>query len=339
MKAQASGFLIGGSLLALSMMPQSLNWHLDYTHTSGQLLNPNLLVSTIFRNQQPIGLYSHRGHAAITLTLTLLLCCLSWRWRWFPTRVMVPMITLLAIGLWLSQTRMAVVALMAGFVYLFRIFRSRRPNHSNYYWGLILMLLLGLVVVGVMSGDRHLADLSWLKQITSDRIHLWQIALRGIPQRWLLGWGFDGFGIAYPYIAGDAVVNGVGDVAKITVANLGDSSFEYWDQMGTLHLAALPSNKAHNWILDTALSTGVLGLFTQVGLWTVATRSTLQSPYSGVEVIGLAYGLFTLMWFECAQFTHIAWWAMGLGMVSESVGGKRWGWNSGWDYGDRKPEG
>ncbi|MGB3691464.1 MAG: hypothetical protein WA865_22275 [Spirulinaceae cyanobacterium] len=57
----------GGVILAIAIFPQAINWQIDYTATTGQLLKDNILVSTIFRNQQPIGFYSHRGHAAIVL--------------------------------------------------------------------------------------------------------------------------------------------------------------------------------------------------------------------------------------------------------------------------------
>lgn len=63
-RSQLQGLVIGGVILAISIFPQTINWRIDYTATSGQLLRDNILASTIFQNQQPIGLYSHRGHAS-----------------------------------------------------------------------------------------------------------------------------------------------------------------------------------------------------------------------------------------------------------------------------------
>lgn len=62
-RSQLQGLIIGGVILALSIFPQVINWRIDYTATSGQLFQSHILASTIFKNHQPIGLYSHRGHA------------------------------------------------------------------------------------------------------------------------------------------------------------------------------------------------------------------------------------------------------------------------------------
>jgi hypothetical protein len=39
-----------------------------------------------------------------------------------------------------------------------------------------------------------------IKQVMSSRSPMWELSARGIKKRPLFGWGFDGFGIAYPYI-------------------------------------------------------------------------------------------------------------------------------------------
>lgn len=39
---------------------------------------------------------------------------------------------------------------------------------------------------------------------------------------------------------------------------------------------------------------------------------------SGIEALVVAYIVFTLTWFECAQFTHIAWWVLSLSGGEES---------------------
>jgi hypothetical protein len=41
-----------------------------------------------------------------------------------------------------------------------------------------------------------------------------------------------------------------------------------------------------------------------------------KSPVRTIEAVPLAYLAFTLTWFECAQFTHLAWWALSLWGVS-----------------------
>ncbi|MEA5550835.1 hypothetical protein VB713_07580 [Anabaena cylindrica UHCC 0172] len=42
-------------------------------------------------------------------------------------------------------------------------------------------------------------------------------------------------------------------------------------------------------------------------------------PYRGIEAVVIVYLAFTLTWFECAQFTHLAWWALSCnGNVAEN---------------------
>ena len=79
---QVNGLIIGGVILALSIFPQVINWTIDYTATSGQLFRDNILASTIFQTQQPIGLYSHRGHAAFVLAAVAVLAVTSWQKGW-----------------------------------------------------------------------------------------------------------------------------------------------------------------------------------------------------------------------------------------------------------------
>ncbi|WP_017745922.1 hypothetical protein [Scytonema hofmannii] len=81
-RSQLTGLVIGGVVLALSIFSQALNWKIDYTATSGQLLRDNILASTIFQNQQPIGLYSHRGHASFVLAATAVMTLVGWQWQW-----------------------------------------------------------------------------------------------------------------------------------------------------------------------------------------------------------------------------------------------------------------
>jgi hypothetical protein len=57
----------------------------------------------------------------------------------------------------------------------------------------------------------------------------------------------------------------------------------------------------------------VLGLC----LWLV-----VKSPYRGIETLVVVYLVFTFTWFECAQFTHIVWWALsffGISSVREKI--------------------
>ncbi|WP_407883977.1 hypothetical protein [Scytonema sp. NUACC26] len=80
-RSQLQGLVIGSVILAISIFPQAINWKIDYTVTSGQILRENILASTIFQNQQPIGLYSHRGHASFVLAATAVMTLVGWQWQ------------------------------------------------------------------------------------------------------------------------------------------------------------------------------------------------------------------------------------------------------------------
>ena len=178
---------------------------------------------------------------------------------------------------------------------------------------LFCTLLVSLLFISTISANRQIEALNQfnfskttlaLKNVSSDRVILWEQAFRGINKRPLLGWGFDGFGIAYPYITN---LEGTP-----TVIRLGHFSFDYLDGNGELHTKRLPTYKAHNLILDTTLSTGILGLLTYLGLLGLSLYRVITSPYRGIEAVAVGYFVFTFTWFECAQFSHLVWWGLSL---------------------------
>ncbi|MEH2253848.1 O-antigen ligase family protein [Nostoc sp.] len=118
-------------------------------------------------------------------------------------------------------------------------------------------------------------NLPLIKQITSDRVYLWHMANYRISLRPLLGWGMDGFGTAYCYMRPGK---------KITkVIRLGDFSFDYQDESGEIKTAQLPTTKAHNLILDTTLSVGLLGMASYLALLGWCLWQVIKSPYRGIE--------------------------------------------------------
>jgi hypothetical protein len=73
LSSQLQGLLIGGIIVAISTIPQIIDWRIDDTATMGQIIRPDVNASSIFQGQQPIALYSHRGHAAIALATIAIL--------------------------------------------------------------------------------------------------------------------------------------------------------------------------------------------------------------------------------------------------------------------------
>jgi O-antigen ligase len=308
LRSQFHGLLIGGVILALSIFPQVVNWRIDYTVTTGQLLQDNVLRSMIVQGHQPIGLYSHRGHAAFVLAAIATLVIVGWKWRWLSLQLMTVILLPILTALLLTQTRMGILAILIASMYLLG---------RKHYRVLILATLVCLLTVGIATSTRQIAalhnyDLSpqqvLIKTLTSDREYLWSQSWRGIVRRPLLGWGSDGFGVAYPYI--------VDRHYTPQVLRLGHLSYDYVSKDGQRLTRLMLTNKAHNLFLDTILSVGVLGLLAYTALIGFYFWQCIKSPYRGIEAVAIVYLAFTLTWFECAQYTHIAWWALSLGGVN-----------------------
>ncbi|WP_333143896.1 MULTISPECIES: O-antigen ligase family protein [unclassified Microcoleus] len=141
-----------------------------------------------------------------------------------------------------------------------------------------------------------------MAQVMSSRSPLWEISVRGIQKRPLFGWGFNGFGIAYPFVA---TPNKVPEIV-----NLGQFSYDYIAPNGQVRTEKIPSYKAHNWILDTAISTGILGLIAAVALWGYCLKCAIVSLNTDLSAVAIGYLTFILPWFECAQYAQVLWLAL-----------------------------
>ena len=248
--SQFQGLLIGGTILSLSIFPQIIDWRIDYTATMGQIIRADVNASSIFQGQQPIGLYSHRGHAAIVLTLIAITAILGWFGRFTATKLTALTLILTVPALLLTSTRSAILALMVASAYLLR---------GKYYKIVAGIALIGVIALGIMTVTR---PLDWSQpsnaQIMSSRSPMWELSVRAIKKRPLFGWGFDGFGIAYPYIRNPQVTP--------IVVNLGEFTYDYINIKGEISTREIPTYKAHNWILDTTVLVGILGLQAGIAL-------------------------------------------------------------------------
>jgi O-antigen ligase len=276
-----------------------IDWRIDYTATMGKLIREDVLASSIFQGQQPIGLYSHRGHAAIVLALTAITAIVGWFWRFTSTKLTAITLILTVPALLLTSTRSAIVALIVGCAYLLG---------RQYYKILTGMALISAIAVGIMTLNR---PLNWQKpsieQVMSSRSPMWQLAARGIKKRPLFGWGFDGLGIAYPYIRNPQVTP--------RVVNLNEFTYDYINIKGEISTREIPTYKAHNWILDTTVSVGILGLIASIALWGYYLSLALQSSIRGIAAVAIAYLVFAVTWFDCAQYAHIVWWTLSFAGV------------------------
>ncbi|MEG4802220.1 O-antigen ligase family protein [Microcoleus sp. ARI1-B5] len=300
--SQLKGLLIGGIILSLSIFPQIIDWRIDYTATMGQIIRADVNASSIFQGQQPIGLYSHRGHAAIVLALIAITAIVGWFWRFTTTKLTAITLILTVPALLLTSTRSAILAWMLASVYLLR---------GKYYKILVAIVPIAIIAIGIMTVSR---PLDWSKptiaQIMSSRSPIWTLSARGIKKRPLFGWGFNGLGIAYPYIRNPQLTP--------IVVNLDEFTYDYINIKGEISTLEIPTYKAHNWILDTTLSVGILGLLAGIALWGYYVCLAVNSSVRGIEAVAIAYLIFTLTWFDCAQYAHIAWWTMSLAAVKSA---------------------
>ena len=128
--SQFQGLLIGGIILSLSIFPQIIDWHIDYTATMGQIIRADVNASSIFQGQQPIGLYSHRGHAAIVLALIVITAIVGWFWRFTTTKLTAITLILTVPALLLTSTRSAILGLICECIFAER---QILQNYCSYY--------------------------------------------------------------------------------------------------------------------------------------------------------------------------------------------------------------
>lgn len=277
-KYQLQGLVIGGVILGLSIFPQMLDWHIDYTLTSGQLFKSHILKSMIYREQQPIGLYSHRGFASFTLAAIAIIALVGWRWKWLNKKFVKITLIVIIPALLLTETRAGLLALVVAASYLLG---SRSVSERRKHYKLILTgAIASILIITAFSQSRNVGDDSIISKFTSNRNYLWEISITRIKMR-PFGWGFDGFEIAYPHLPD-----------------------------GTSKTLPITATKAHNLFIDSALSVGIIGLAVYLGLIGFCLWCMLQSPYRDVGAVAIAYLIFTFTWYESAQYTHIFWWSL-----------------------------
>lgn len=327
---------------ALAIFPQLFDWKLDYTQTSGQTYvrcfdlersfcqeNPNATASGIHRSHMPIGLTSHRGHAAGALALLSLFVAGLYVQR--PSPKLLFLFALGALALWFTQTRGGWMALWGILLFLVLAFSVKRSALAPLAWHL---LGIGLLTYGVYWGAGKLlpiemrsfgelgASFDKINTYTSGRLDLWQKALTAFPIRPLLGWGFDGYARAYPYGVDwngkDRPLLPQGLKPPVQVV-LGEDRLIYLeDRHGLRILAPAPYAKAHNLFLDLLLSVGILGGISYL-LWLGLAIKQATWPKFPLLLVLLGYLLFGFTWYDSIHVTPIALLALGASFASETV--------------------
>ena len=229
---------------------------------------------------------------------------------------------------YLTSTRGAQLAFVIGMLYLlvrcWRVVGGRKMILLAF-----IPLVLGgvLLVSGLVGPTRTLPSLTTLInnpfKFTSTRSNLWPLAIAWIKARPLFGWSFNGFGLAWPrvndfevrwktYLARNEQDKAIG-VVKILRNN--HNTFVYLGTDGKPHLVRGLTNKAHNILLDTTVSVGLVGAAVYTLLFGFFFWVTARGAGWGLEAVAVVYLAFGLTWFESAQFSHLPWWALSGGLA------------------------
>ncbi len=329
-KVQLYGVLFGSFILTLSLVPQVFDWTMDYTVNAGERTYANKLQSGIYQSFMPIGTYSHRGHAAVVLAFASVLALLSILRGWIRPFLGWMLFIVLVGGVYLTSTRGAQLAFVVGLFYLFARFVLPRIWRVTPRLGRVaLVVLTPLVLTGAFffamtgGGTRTMPSLSGnLDDITSGRTYLWRTAYAGVKERPLFGWGFNGFGLSWPFVADweDPFKYGLIDrlsenvpVQEVLANN--NYNFTYIGTDGQERVGRTYTNKAHNLFLDTILSVGLVGFAAYLLLIGFFIYLSASGAGRGLEVIALVHLVYCLTWFDTAQFSHLVWWSLSAGVA------------------------
>lgn len=315
-KAQLRGLLLGGAVFALSIFPQLMDKSIDYTVTTGQFVagGSERLLSGVHVNHQPVGFTSHRGHASVVLALTSLLALATSLKRWLKPWLVWPTFFVASLALWFTDSRGGLLAGLLGLLYLaWYALRTRRGRRVFGATLLLLVLSGGAYTLLQREADIQVRELphldTGLNTVTSSRSVLWLQALWAIGQRPLLGYGFSGFGTAQPSIHART------DPRIQEVLQIDDFYYTYSDgeQIREGHIEEF-YNKAHNIVLDWLLNVGIVGFLVYAALMLYLLAVTFRSAAAPLEVLTVAYLGFTLTWYDAAQFTHLGFWGLSVGL-------------------------
>lgn len=325
---QLYGLLAGGVILAFSVFIQVYDWRIDFTANSGQISESHLtmLKSSIWKPQMPIGFYTNRGEAALPLAVAGVLAILGLLWGWLSTSVGGIIYVLVCTALFYTKCRGALLGLLVATSYLLVRFRSnKRVKIIAYGLGLLIVSFILFKISAMVltpefttSAPPHNFKLN-LGSLDSSRGRLkhWKLALQGIVERPWFGWGFDGFGLAFPYIADwtgqhrDYLFDKV-DVSEIfSVQNF---IFTYLGTDNKVHVGLIMAAKVHNFVLDTVISVGIIGFISYISIFIFFIWCAFNSAFLGIEATAIAYLVYTMTWYESGQFSHLGWWGLSVGL-------------------------
>lgn len=152
-----------------------------------------------------------------------------------------------------------------------------------------------------------------MDRLSSGRIGLWQEAWAAFTEKPLVGWGFDGFGIGSAYLRATSQSDGVRSMQMLSsTAIFEDGSGDSWSVVP-------PSQKAHNIVLDLLVSHGIVGAAFYAVSWISAVVLLCFSRWRALAVAVVVYAVYLVTWYDMAQYAHVAWWALSIGVSTDMV--------------------
>ena len=264
--------------MALAVFPQLFDQTLDYVITSGKASF----------TQMPLGFHTSRGHAGFVLSAVAMLSLVGLARSWLKPGYAWALFFVLSAAMWATDTRGVNLAYLAGLGYIGLRFTGRTLSWRRTGVAAALVLASFIAVSGTITlfdlepfrsfpnltsavRDLSLDEMSQVnaaQELSSGRLEKFEIAVQAIAVRPLLGWGFNGFGISWSYFADWSRGKHQRRLAQVDgervpvqeVLSTTRVALPTWAQTARSTGGGGYVNKAHNIILDTAVSVGLVGL-------------------------------------------------------------------------------
>lgn len=163
----------------------------------------------------------------------------------------------LAIVMMMTGSRGAALGMFAAVVVALLLFalRMRGKSKKMIYGALIISILMPVLILttplkAMLSITPGTARLLSIGQDLSPRLHAWRVAYRALTEHPLLGWGYGNFYVPFNLYLEPTV--------------LGNSFYETW------------FDEAHNIVMSTLATTGMLGLLAWLSIYGTAAISARQ---------------------------------------------------------------
>ncbi len=305
-RSAEAGVVAGVALHALVMIVQVIDWRFDFTATSfvTNSVYSEMLASTVWKSQMPIGLYLHRAQASYMVGLTAL-CLLIYLPRITASKKEKPVLVfigLLICVLILGNSRGVLIPFALAFLLiLWQKLQSFGVNLRKQVWKRAAVLGLAVIFFATTIGivfqlKRPIVHESAgkINVISGGRWEYWQNSLKLVRDRPVLGWGFNGYGVGAPTLerCARSAGNKVTEVLDYNfVCHMADGSVRVFHSFAA---------KAHNWVLDQIVAFGLDGAIA----WFLFIGSLFAALMrQGLAALALYAFIYLLFWYDTSMTT------------------------------------